>query len=113
MARKKKSVATDEVLPSEAAESPSTPPEAPTTGLMIDELTDEMIELLRKTPPGVIESMLAGGFVGYVDSPDGFNLFYQLIHDNEPPEHVKKWVNGIYEAEAEGYEGVEAVGISR
>ncbi len=36
------------------------------------------------------------------DSPDGFFAYYEGIHKIEPPKHVKKWVEQMYNAHEQG-----------
>jgi hypothetical protein len=86
---------------------------APETSLpiQIDVITPEMEEILLKMPPEALLAMAAQGRPGIIDDASSFFAFYELIHGNQPPKHVREWVNGIYEAEAEGYEGVELWGF--
>src|SRR3990167_4501022 len=37
-----------------------------------------------------------------VDSPEGFEAFYELIHKIKPPRHIMRSVRGIYKAHEEG-----------
>ena len=40
-------------------------------------------------------------YMALEDSPDGYNAFYEAIYARLPPEHVKGWIEDIYESHEE------------